>query len=248
MPTAADAKDMMVERFGQLVYEFLDAATEVWPQCETLKAWKADYDDKCTDPRRAKVFTEVILAEFIRDYKPFFARIEEKDITLFSEPLPLFLKGKVSAKYEAASDAVRDTCWQHATQIVQAARMTDVYGKCPTDMLNRVAGMANDIVADLEAGRLDVSKLNPMELTQKMMANIDMKEMEKWGRTMAASGDMESFMSLATSVMGGGSGNPLSSIAGALGGGGAGIDPNLLASMIKGDNFFKGLMEKDDEK
>jgi hypothetical protein len=242
----AEASEMLLERFGQLAYQFLDASCEVWPEEEVLKSWKAKFDAANLEPRRAKVHVQVLFAEFLRDFKPLYNRINSQDATLLDEPISFLVKLKAAEKYAAASADVRETCWQYAKQIVQAASIGDVYSTCPDEMVKRVASLAETIVKDMETGSFDISKLNPADISRQMMEGMNPEDLEAWGKSLMNSGNLDTIMSLMNGVLGG-QGGGLGAFAAAAGQGGGGLgalaqmagnlDPSLLQSLLSNPNM-----------
>jgi hypothetical protein len=204
MPSASEAGDMLLERFGQIAYQFLDAAAEVWTEDELLKSYKAEFDAANETPSSAKKYTEQLQKKFIQEFRRYFSRIESKDETIFEEPIEFLVKLNAASKYAGASLDVRSTSWEYARQIVQAATMGDVYEKCPSKMVQRVASMADKIVKDMQSGNFDPTKLNPMELSQEMLKGIDPKSLEEWGSSLKSSGNIDHIMSMMTGMLGSG--------------------------------------------
>jgi hypothetical protein len=202
MPSAAEAGDMLLERFGQLTYQFLDAATEVWKDDDDLQSLKKAFDVANESSTSAKLFTQALQKKFVKDFQPLFARIEAKDESVLDEPVVFLQRVQARAKFDGASAEVRATCWEYARQIVQSATMGHVYEKCPSRMVQRVASMADKIVKEMQSGSFDPSKLNPMELSQEMLKGIDPSALEEWGNSLKSSGNMEQIMSMMTSMLG----------------------------------------------
>lgn len=197
------AGELLLERFGQLTYQFLDASTEVWNTCPILKEWKNKYDEANTDPRKAKIYVQVLFAEFTRDFKPYFSRLNAKDATVFEEPFAPFVKIQASEKFKSVPIDVQNTCWDYISQIVQSATIGDVYSKCPQDMLQRISTMADSIVNDIQNGSFDVTKLNPTEISKQMMQGMNPEELESWGKSLMDSGNIEGIVSMMSGLLGG---------------------------------------------
>ena len=230
----AEASDLLLERFGQLTFQFLEASCEVWPDDAVLKGWKAKFDDANAEPRKAKVFVQVLFAQFTRDFKSLYTRIQSKDATVLDEPVDFLVQAQAAAKFRGASDDVRSTCWEYAKQIVQAATVGDVYAACPEKMVNRVASLADSIVKQMESGTFDMSKLNPADISRQMMQDMKPEELEEWGRSLMASGNMDSIMSMMGGLLGQGGLGGLSALAGGAGGG---LDPAMLRSLMADPNM-----------
>jgi len=246
MPSAAEAGDMLLERFGQVTYQFLDAASEVWKEDEHLQQLKRAFDIANETSSSAKKFTVALQKKFVDEFRHLFARIEAKDETVLDEPVAFLVRLDARLKYNSAAEDVRATSWEYARQIVQAATMGDVYDKCPSKMVQRVASMADKIVKDMQSGTFDPTKLNPLELSQEMLKGIDPASLEEWGSSLKSSGNMDHIMNMMSSMMGaagplgGGAGgiasllqNPaLADMLGSMGGGLGGMGGSGLGSML----------------
>lgn len=200
MPSAEEAGQMLLERFGQITYQFLDASCEVWDD-KILHKMREDFDAANVSPSLAKTFTQNLQKEFVKEFHKLFTRIEARDETILLES-DFLMRIDAKAKYDAASEEVRGTCWEYAKQVVQSATMGDVYEKCPSQMVQKVASMADRIVKDMQGGSLDFSKLNPMELSKEMMEGIDPKALEEWGNSLKSSGNMEHITKMMLGMLG----------------------------------------------
>ena len=192
---------MLLERFGQITYQFLDASCDVWPEDKVLLEMRKKFDAANASPSLAKAFTQNLQKDFVRDFHHLFPRIEARDETVLSET-DFLVRVDAKAKFDAATEEVRGTCWEYAKQIVQSATMGDVYEKCPSQMVQRVASMADKIVRDMQGGSLDFSKLNPMELSKEMMDGIDPKALEEWGNSLKTTGNMEHITQMMMGMLG----------------------------------------------
>jgi hypothetical protein len=224
-----EASELLLERFGQITYQFLEASAEVWNTCEVLKEYKRKYDEANADPRKAKIFVQVLFAEFTRDFKPYYTRLNARDATVFEEPFAPFIKVNAAQKFATSPKEIQDTCWDYIAQIVQSATIGDVYYKCPQDMVKRIASMADTIVKDIEKGSFDISKLNPAEISKQMMQDMNPEDLEAWGKSLMDSGNMESIMSMMGSLMNGGG-------AGLMGAQVPAMNPQMIQSLLQSMN------------
>ena len=226
------ARDILLEQFGQACYQFLDASCEVWPECSVLKLYKAEFDAANANPVIAKTFVESLHGKFQEQFKAYITQLIQKDASVVTQPVPFLLEVKAASKYASADSSVQDTCLEYAKQIAQAASINDVYSKCPSRMMDQVAKLATSFVKDIEAGRMDISTLNPLEISQKVMSSLNPSDIEEFGKQLSAQGGMEGVMSMMQNVMGsmpggmGGLGNMMSSL------GAGGFDPSALAGMM----------------
>jgi len=236
------------------LYEFLDASTEVWPQCPVLAKYLKLFKEG--KELNSDSLTQYLHKEIVNQ-SSLFERLDAKDMTVFQESFPLFTELNVYSKLSEASSEVQDTCWAYIKQIVQSASLCKVYNSAPPEMLEKVNKVAESFMKKMEDGTFDVKELDPMALTQMMMDGVDKKEMEKWASEVMNPQAISSLMGVMQNVMGNageeGPAMDFSSLAstmaatlgsgGAASGGGAspmaGMNPELLQQMMGG--FLKNL-------
>jgi hypothetical protein len=227
------------------MYEFLDASVEVWPDCPALKKYHAVFRE--AKETNSDVFTNAVYAS-IQVNEKLFERMQNKDLSVFQEPIEIFKELDIYTKLSEAPEEVQDTCWTYIAQIVQTANLSRVYGSAPPDMLQKVSAVAEKFMKKMEEGTFDPKELDPMALTQMMMEGVDKKEMEQWASTVMNPQSINSLMSVMQNVMGnmGEDGkkvdfaNLAMSMAGSLGGGGnplaalGGMNPEIIQQMMGG--------------
>lgn len=238
MTDIAEANDLLLERFGQLVFQFLEASCEVWSTDTVLAEWKATFDANNAEPAKAKEFTQRLFTQFVAEFKPLYPKLNAKDMSVFDEPLELFVKANVAQKMKAADEGTRDTVWEYIKQIVQSATIGDVYSSCPDEMIKRVAGMADKIVKQIETGAFDISQLNPAEISKQMMEGIDPAQIEEWGKSLMNSGNIDSIMGMMSGLMGQGASTPF-------GGQMPALNPAMIASVMQGMQGLNPAMLQD---
>jgi hypothetical protein len=233
------------------LYEFLDASVEVWPECQALKKYHALFKE--AKETSFEAFTTAVYSA-IQSNEKLFERMQNKDLSVFQEPLEIFKELDIYTKLSEAPQEVQDTCWTYIAQIVQTANLSRVYGSAPPDMLQKVSAVAESFMKKMEDGTFDPKELDPMALTQMMMEGVDKKEMEQWASTVMNPQSINSLMSVMQNVMGnlGDDGKKVdfanlamsmagSMGAGSMGGGGAnplaalaGMNPEIIQQMMGG--------------
>jgi hypothetical protein len=194
--------DALSNQLGNTVFEFLDAASEVWPECEALKTRLAEAKSACLSPETMKAysasFTQGVLA-----HTDLFERLLAKDMSVFADSsIPLIVELGVYEKFSSAPTDVQDTCWQYIEKIVQSANLNAVYSSAPTEIMSKVSEVAETLVKQIESGTFDPSTLNPAELTQKMMQGMDPNAMARWASTAMNPSSINSLMGVMKNVMG----------------------------------------------
>jgi len=226
MTSIPSARDILLEQFGQLTYQFLDASCEVWPECNVLKGYKAEFDAANADSAQAQLFVASAHAAFQEQFKPYVGRLLQKDASVLDEPIPFLEHLHAKEKLASVDPTVLETCLDYAKQIAQSASINDVYSKCPSRMMDQVATLASSFVKDVEQGKLDLASLNPLELSQKVMSTLNPADIEEFGKHLTADGGMENIMAMMSGIMGqaGGLGSsPMGNLP---------FDPSMLQSIM----------------
>jgi hypothetical protein len=216
----ADSGDILLEQFGQLAYQFLDASCEVWPDDSVLKGWKAEFDAANAVPAQSKAFVKRAYDAFQDSFAPHFALLQNRDQAIFDQDIEFLTRVDARGKYYAAHPDVQKTVWDYVKQLVQSATIGQVYSGCPKNMMDRVSTMADQIVKDIEAGKFNIAALNPAELSKQMMEGMDREELEAWSRSVMQNGNLENIMGLVQNALGGN------------GGGLPGISPEMLQGLM----------------
>ena len=195
------APDVLLQSFAKSVYEFADAACDVWPNDHALRAWRDEFRDR---PIVAPLY------EAYNDQcKAFVAKLLVGDETVVEDmfaavPAPAFLTTfDVRAKLNDIPPDVRATCWVYIKNIVQSASMASLYEKCPPSMMSEVSALANELVESMANGNFDLAKLNPADLTEKIMAAVNKDEVEIWAKQVSEDKSMENIANMFTSGQGG---------------------------------------------
>jgi len=233
------AIDVLLEQFGSAAFNFLDASVGVWTDDLTLKQWHSAWAEANLDPPQAKAYAQRILDQYMADFHTQFQkRILDKDPTLFEEQGQFFLDVGAKAKYDAASEQVKDTVWQYLKQIVQSASVSDVYSKCPPKIMDVVSSMASSILGDVQNGTFDPSQINPMVISQKLMRTLKEDDIKEWGDSLMSGGGLDGLLTMMSSAMGGNVDlGAMAQAAAASQGAGNGLpnlDPAMLSSLLSG--------------
>ena len=226
--------DVLSNRLGNTIFEFVDAASEVWPECTALQARLAEAKKAAAED--AKTYS----AEFAKkmlEHSALFDRLLAKDLTVFQEDIELFKELDVYSKLSEAPQDVQDTCWQYIQKIVQSANLNAVYSSAPTEIMSKVSKVAEDIVSKIEKGDFDISTLNPAQLTQELMKDMDPQMMQQWAATSLNPSSIGSLMGVMQEVLVKTGGSPID-LQSLLSGGGE-QDMEAIQSLM--GNMFKNL-------
>lgn len=181
------------------IFEFIDASSEVWPDCTVIKTYLELFKQA-----RALESTQFTLTVYdaLMEHSALFERLQSKDLSVFQEPIEIFHELRMYEKLSEAPSEVQDTCWAYIHQIIQTASLSKVYGTAPTVMLEKVSKVAEGFMKKLEDGTFDVKEIDPMQLTQMLMDGVDKKEMENWASSVMNPQSLQSLMGVMQNVMG----------------------------------------------
>ena len=236
----------MLQQFLAMGLQFLEAAVEVWPGDSVLAQWKAVAEAaRASGEESMRALALAAHAEFHATFQDSYERLKKKDETLILQgSIPVLERLGLAAKWRAADAATRASVWEYAQQLAQFSSMYVLYSKCPGGLMGKVTSMASSLVSKLEAGEMDLASINPMQLSQQMLAGMDPSDLEAFGRELSSGGDIMGMMSMVQGMvgnMGAESGMPdLSAMLGG-GGGGAGAMPGL-AAMLGGGQGLGALL------
>ena len=235
MSSSGSPLDALNNQLGTTVFEFLDAASEVWPDCSALKYRLAEAKLACQSSETSKQYSAAFTQEVLL-HADLFERLLAKDLSVFEDSsIPLLKELDVYKKMTEAPSDVQDTCWQYIEKIVQSANLNAVYSTAPSEIMSKVSEVAETLVKQIESGTFDPSTINPAELTQKMMQGMDHAAMARWASTAMNPSSINSLMGVMKNVMGK-NGVPFD-MASLLQGGGE-QDMDMLKNMM-GDMFKK---------
>jgi hypothetical protein len=199
LPSPEDPTLVLKNQCVGSLYEFLDASAEVWPECPAIKKYLEMF--KAAKALDSPLFTVTVYDKLV-EYKELFERMQNKDLSVFQEPIEIFQELDIFNKLSDASEEVKDTCWAYITQIVQTASLSRVYGTAPTVMLEKVSKVAEGFMKKMEDGTFDIKEIDPMQLTQMLMDGVDKKEMEAWATSVMNPQSIQSLMGVMKNVMG----------------------------------------------
>lgn len=226
-------RQQLAAAFKDTAVQFAESAIAAWPEDALLPAAAAEL---------RSVDATVLLEAAQRNFGKHIAALNQKD------PKALFEVGRheqlailnFEAKYAGANSATQDTVWAYVSSLCKFVSMYGLYGQIPTGILSVVNGTAFELKSAIEAGAMDVNSINPMELGQRVMAQINPKEMENFMNAIMQDQDaMMNMMSQMSNIVGGpgavlAQGGGLGALQSALQATGGGATPDLdIASMLK---------------
>lgn len=193
--------DLIANQLSTSVFEFVDAASEVWPDCSALQGKLEEVKSVSTCKEKTREYINALHAAMM-ERPEILERLSARDLSVFDEEIALFKDLNAYGKMVGAPKEVQDTCWQYIEKIVQSATLNSVYTSAPKEIMDKVALVAEGFVSQIEAGTFDPSTLNPVDLTRKMMEGMDPDAISKWAATAMNPASLGSIMGVMKNVMG----------------------------------------------
>lgn len=223
--TSESPAEAVLQQFLDMGLQFLDASVEVWPEDAVIAEWKRQADaaraTRSGDAMRA--LAVAAQAAFHADFKDCYDKLRNKDDSVFLQALPLLQQLQAGQKWSAAHESVKATVWDYLTELAQFSSMCTLYNKCPGGIMSKVTSMASALVSRVESGEMGMKDINPLELSQQMLAGMDQAELDAFGQELMSGGDIAGMMAMVQGMVGNmGAETGMPGLAGLLSGGGGG--------------------------
>ena len=218
--------------FFEVCADFAKASSDVWSTDEFIQAESLKLQELRKESFEMKKEAGLKLAKTFHDnFVSSYGDVVKKNPDFFSQSQ--FSKLNARKKYDLASKDVQNTVWEYFRQLVQYAGMIDMYSKCPPAMLASISGVAGGLIAKLQGGDLDLNSLNPIQLGQMMIKDMNPEDLEGFGNAILEGGNIDSMMTIMQSTLSGMGG--LGAMGAGLGGLGGlgGAQADLLSKMFE---------------
>jgi len=215
IPMSSDnLKQQTLDQFIGILGQFLTAAQTVWPECGTLREFKAGFD-LATNSALGNTGKLKIIEEYYQSISPFFDRCRAKDASVFTEnSIEFLVKIDMKQKWEdqSVSDDTRNTVWQYIFELNRLSQMhQDLFNKIPENTLGKIQTTANRLAERMQSGELDYNNISLSQLGEEVLGDITPEEMEEFQRNLMS--DPAAIMQLTQSLA-------------------PGIDPSMVMGMM----------------
>ena len=188
--------------FFDVCSDFAKASSDVWSTDKTILEEYQKLLALASESFEVKREHGAKLAKtFHQHFVKHYPDVVKKNPDFFS--LPPFSKVNGRKKFDLASAGIQNTVWEYFKQLVQYAGMIDMYSKCPPGMLASISGIAGGLITKLQGGEMDLNSLNPIQLGQMMIKDMNPDDLEGFGNAILEGGNIDSMMSIMQSTLGG---------------------------------------------
>ena len=185
-----DLADGMLKAFFNMGMQCLLASVELWPEDEVLASWKRQAETITTsgDERAIQALALKCHAEFHSSFRNHYELLRKRDEAILNSAIPVLDTLNAGVKWRGAHPSVRETLWEYATQLAQFSSMYSMYSSCPGGMMGKVTSMAQSLAKRAAQGEVRMEDINPLELSQQMMSQLDEKDLESFGQALLGQG------------------------------------------------------------
>ena len=186
--------------FFEVSMEFVTASKDVWPTDSLIVKQKSELD-LVTSMEQKQIEGLKLSKLFHTTFSEHYNLIVAKDSTFFTKDIKVLKDLDAHTKFTSSSPSVQETIWEYLRSLVQYAGMAEMYSKCPRGMLDSISGMAGNLISKMQSGEMDANALNPLELGQMLMKDMNMSDLEGFGSALMENGNIDNMMSIMQSTM-----------------------------------------------
>lgn len=200
----ADPKKSTVYVFYHTAIDFARKLHEWYPEEKSFKDFLDQENEKY---KTLDVKTEFDVVEGADEYARLihqlfsnhYSTVLSKNTDFFK--LDVFESFHAYDKYMGATEDQKEKIWECFRNLIQYSSMVNMYAKVPSTMLSTIKNMAGSLVEKIQTGDVDFSNLNPMQIGEMMMKDIDTKDIENFGRSLLEEGNIENLMAMMQSTL-----------------------------------------------
>ena len=157
--------------FSDMASQLIEASIAAWPEDVLLQIALVEF--KKLEPVRA---LDLFNATF-EDYLDGLSKKDEETLWRLCEH-PLVAAINIKEKFSTSSKSTQDTLWTYIGHLCRFSGMKSLYKFIPSNVLSSVNEAAQNLKRDLDSGKVDSTKVNPLELGQKVMSQFKPEEIE----------------------------------------------------------------------
>lgn len=178
-----DPRDMIAGAFYDVVAQFLTTLSESYPtRFSNASLWPKDRKKE-------------LLERFVTDYGHLFKAAKEHDRSVFADPILSPYKDLLDANSEVIF-------WQYSDHLVRFGDISGMYTSIPNNVMSIIGTSIANLKSQLDAGTLDPKYMNPMELGQDIMKQLNPADLAGLMTQMTSNqGQMMEMMNTALSMM-----------------------------------------------
>lgn len=191
----------VTDSFVDMMYQFLDALQEVFPECLRIRGYKValqvELARNANHPEGLAEFKRRAISAYHESMAPYYARCLERDDSLIHEPIDLMTNIGLPDKW--TPDLHPDTkaaIWEYILKMNEFSNVFSMYSRVPANMMTSIESVAHNIASQITAGEARLNDLDLYAVSQQVMSSINPDELQQFAQTLQSGNIMENVGSM----------------------------------------------------
>lgn len=193
--SAASITEATVESFLDLMEQFMQAMSEVFPECAKVASYKMALTARlalCMSQESRLAVGREAITSFHDNIHPFYARVMEKDDSLLGEDIDLMLAIGLPSKWsQDLHTDTKDAIWEYIQKLCEQSNIHSMYSKVPSGMMSSIEGMAHNIASRINQGEMSLADLNIQEVSQQVLSSLNAEDLQAFAENLRGSDMLE---------------------------------------------------------
>lgn len=200
-----DVNETMVLSFTNMMTQFLDAMSEVFPECPKVAfyrlGWVATMED-CKTNRTELIKTgKQAIESYVKSMSPYFSMCLSRNAAILNEDIDIMNNIGMREKWtDDLDEETKATFWQYIQHLNEFAHMHQMCNALPSNAVNIAQQMAQDIAGKIESGDMAMSDISLSNLVTEVGARVNPSEIAS-GMDVDALGDPSMVCAMMASMM-----------------------------------------------
>ena len=173
-----------LDKFCNMLGQFIDACITVWPEDAALKEYKQGFA-VIMNPALGSLGLsgkQKLAQEYYDSLSPFFQRCVEKDVTLFTEEnIPILEEVHLREKWldNSISEQTRETIWAYILELNRLCSMyISLFSRIPSNALERIQQTADELAMKVSSGSVSFQDLDLAKIGEEVVSGMSEEDMQ----------------------------------------------------------------------
>ncbi len=206
-PAMPDMREKAVESFVNMMSQFLESLSEVFPNCLKVNgyhlAWSARFNTISDKQTFMEVGTEA-LESYHDSMAPFYDQCSQRDNSILYEDIDIMNNIDLKQKWEdGMHPQTEQAIWDYIEKLNEFSNLYATYSSVPVGIVSTLQSMSQGLASQIQNGEMSLSDLNPLALAQQIRENVNASDIQQLAETAQTQGlgNTHLLMSLGSSMM-----------------------------------------------
>jgi len=236
MQQTPDLMDTTLLGFADMLTQFLEATSEVWPEDTVIRDYKLKMDlaiNQALSPALKREAMEKVIHKWHTNLTPYYQRCAQRDPTVFTETeSEMILAINLRAKWldPGIDEETRDCVWEYVLEMNRYAQLySGLFSQIPSNTLGKIQSTAMGLASKIQSGQMNLADLDLNKLGRDVVNDLDEEEIEQFTQNIMQ--DPSVLQNLCSSMLSGTGINMQDVMQSAMGGGGGAQTAAALAAL-----------------